>query len=231
MRVVAYTRVSTTEQADSGSGLDVQRDAIAAWARANRHTITAWHSDEGISGSNGLDSRAGLAEALAAAARPGSGLVVYRLDRLARDMVLQEQLLREIWQAGGDVHSTSQAESQYLQRDDATDPSRQLIRHILGAVAAYERQMIRLRMDAGKARKKAAGGHTDGPAPYGWRLENAQRVPVPDQQAVIARIRRARRGGRSLRRIAGELNAAGVPGPKGGVWSSEAVRRVVGPAG
>lgn len=226
LRLVAYTRVSTTEQVDNGAGLDIQHDAIAAWARANGHKITAWHSDEGISGSNGLDARQGLAQALAAT-RGCGGLVVYRLDRLARDMVLQEQLLRELWSRGAQVFSTSPSESQYLHPDDQTDPSRALIRRILGAVSEYERAMIRLRLNAGKARKRASGGHTDGYAPYGWRLEDRQLVKVDDQQQVLARIRRLRQRGESLRSIAGELNRDGILSPRGRSWSGETVRQIL----
>ena len=46
---------------------------------------------------------------------------------------------------GAEVFSTSDAEQGYLQ-DDPSDPSRKLIRQVLGAVAEYERAMIRLRL-------------------------------------------------------------------------------------
>ena len=53
--LVAYLRVSTETQLD-GLGLDVQRKSIRQWARANRHRVVLWTSDEGVSGSNGLDT-------------------------------------------------------------------------------------------------------------------------------------------------------------------------------
>src|SRR5207244_2593385 len=100
------------------------------------------------------------------------GLVVYRLDRLARDLVLQEQLLSEVWRMHGVVCSTSPSEDAYLAPDDAgDDPSRALIRQILGAVAQYERGMIRLRLRQGKARKVARGGYAGGAPPFGFRAE------------------------------------------------------------
>lgn len=68
------------------------------------------------------------------------GIFVYRLARLARDLVLQEQLLAEVSRAGGQVFSTSGAEQHYLV-DDSDAPSRRLIRQILGAVSEYERSM------------------------------------------------------------------------------------------
>jgi DNA invertase Pin-like site-specific DNA recombinase len=90
LRVVGYLRVSTDKQAEEGLGLDVQEQAIRTWAKSTGHRVVAWFRDEGVSGSNGLDARDGLAEALdALRTRAAGGLVVYRLDRLARDLVLQ----------------------------------------------------------------------------------------------------------------------------------------------
>ena len=63
-KVIGYTRVSTAEQVD-GFGLDVQEAAIRAYCKAENLRLVAMVSDEGQSGSNGLDDRRGLAEGLA----------------------------------------------------------------------------------------------------------------------------------------------------------------------
>ena len=81
-QAVGYIRVSTTEQV-SGFGLDVQERAIRDYCKANGLRLVEIFRDEGQSGSNGLECRVGLAEALAALkADEVSLLVVYRLDRL-----------------------------------------------------------------------------------------------------------------------------------------------------
>jgi DNA invertase Pin-like site-specific DNA recombinase len=123
MRLVAYLRVSTDAQAERGLGLDVQRDTITKWARAHGHRIVLSAADEGVSGSNGIDGRDALPDALTAL-RDGAaaGLVVYHLDRLARDLVLQEQLLAELRNLGAEVFSTAAGEQDYL-KDDPDDPS------------------------------------------------------------------------------------------------------------
>ena len=96
-RVVGYLRVSTDAQAEHGFGLDVQEQAIRQWAKRENKVLTELFSDAGVSGSNGLESRVALADALSAMKEGrAEGLVVYRLDRLARDLVLQETLLLEI---------------------------------------------------------------------------------------------------------------------------------------
>jgi DNA invertase Pin-like site-specific DNA recombinase len=219
LKVAAYIRVSTDRQAEEGQGLDVQRRAIRQWAKSNGHLVTMWTADEGLSGSNGLDSRAGLLEALSAVSEQSvTGIVVYRLDRLARDLVLQEQLLAEVWRVGGRVFSTSPSEDAYLDPNGAdTDPSRKLIRQVLGAVAEYERSMIRLRMSAGRARKaerlrpESPTGHAYayGAPPYGWRADGRELVPVPEEQLVLARIAELRESGTSLRGVAACLKDDG----------------------
>src|SRR4051795_4488237 len=96
-RVVGYLRVSTDKQAERGLGLDVQHRAVERWAKTRMHTLVDILRDEGVSGSNGLDTREGLADALAML-RSGEvdGVIVYRLDRLARDLIVQEQVLAEV---------------------------------------------------------------------------------------------------------------------------------------
>jgi DNA invertase Pin-like site-specific DNA recombinase len=134
---------------------------------------------------------------------------VYRLDRLARYLVLQEQLLAEIKRLGADTYTTSSAEAGYL-ADDPDDPSRKLISQILGAVNEYERAMIKLRLRSGRARKNRNAGYAYGPPPLGYRAEGRQLVADNYEQQVVERIRALRAEGRSLRQIADVLTAEGV---------------------
>lgn len=223
MKAVGYLRVSTEEQL-SGTGLQGQRETIIALG----HNITHWCADEGISGSDGLDARDGLAEAMhLLATGEVEAIIVYRLDRLARDMVLQEQLLREIWRHG-QLISGSPAETEYCQPDpDNIDPSRQLVRQILGAVAAYERNMIRLRMKAGLRRHLSSGGRHGHRAPYGWRWDNKQLVPVAYEQGVIADIMFSANTGSSSREIAQALTLQGTTGPTGRGWSHVTIAKII----
>jgi DNA invertase Pin-like site-specific DNA recombinase len=224
VKLAAYLRVSTDKQAEEGLGLDVQRHAIREWAKASGHTIGVWATDEGQSGSNGLDTRKGLLDALSAVQDGADGLVVYRLDRLARDLVLQEQLLSEVWRMHGRVFSTSPSEDAYLGSDDPDDPSRAMIRQILGAVAQYERGMIRLRLRQGKARKLAQGGYVGGAPRFGFRAESRELVPDDVEQVAHARIVQLRAEGLSLRAIVEVLASEGITAKRGGRWHPTAVR-------
>lgn len=226
-KVVAYLRVSTDRQAEHGLGLEVQETAIRKWANQNGHRIVSWARDEGVSGSNGLEGRIGLPEALGALQdRTAAGLVVYRLDRLARDLVLQEQLLAEVKRMGCEVFSTSASEAGFL-LDDPDDPSRKMIRQILGAVNEYERSMIRLRLRAGRARKRERGYAGDGPPPYGYRAVDGMLVEDTAEQAVLGRIRELRAAGRSLRDIATTLTAEGYRPKRSQTWHPGSLRLIV----
>lgn len=226
-RLAAYLRVSTDRQAEEGLGLEVQEGAIRAWAKSNNHRVVLWTRDEGVSGSNGLDTRHGLGDALEAL-RDGTvdGIVVYRLDRLARDLIIQETLLAEVRRLGGGVLSTSGAEDAYLV-DDPDDPSRRLIRQVLGAVAEYERSMIVLRLRSGRRRKAEKGGFAYGSPAYGYRAENRELVAVEDEQAALARIRQMHNARSSLREIIAALEAEGYRPKRGGKWHPESLARIV----
>lgn len=214
---ISYLRVSTEGQLD-GFGLDVQRDSVAALADAEGFTIVAEYVDEGICGAEDLSVRLDLAAALD---HLGTGdakvLVIPKLDRLARDMVLQEQVLAEAWRHGAAVVSCLPGERLYCQPDDPTDPSRTLIRQILGAVAQYDRSMIRARLMGGRRRKLARDGYAGGPEPYGWS--------DPDERAVLDEVRAQRDRGRAWRAIADSLNVAERFKRNGSPWTAADLHR------
>lgn len=227
-RVAGYLRVSTDRQAEEGHGLDVQRRAIGAWAKAANVRVVGYFSDEGVSGSNGLDSRAALADALQSIRdRRASGLVVYRLDRLARDLIVQETLLAEVRRLGGEVFSTSAAEAGYL-GDDPDDPSRKLIRQVLGAVSEYERSMIALRLRSGRRRKAELGGLAYGSPPLGYKAVGKALVPNEPEQATLRRMHELAAEGLSVRSIAATLEREGYRGKRGSQrWHPTTVARAL----
>ena len=227
MKVAAYLRVSTDRQAEEGLGLEVQEQAIRRWARQHGHRVVLWARDEGVSGSNGLDMREGLADALQALKdHQAEGLVVYRLDRLARDLVLQEQLLADVRRMHAEVFSTSTAEASYL-GDDPDDPSRKLIRQVLGAVNEYERAMIALRLRSGRRRKAENGGYAYGSPPYGWRAVGRELVEDAREQTALRRMRELRADGKSYRDIATVLHDEGHSPKRGNIWHPMTIRQVL----
>jgi DNA invertase Pin-like site-specific DNA recombinase len=191
--------------------------------------LVGTYVDDGRSGSNGIDDREGLADALdALRADRAEVLVVPSLDRLARDLVLQEQLIAEVRRIGGEIRSAAPGEDAYL-RDDPDDPSRRLVRQLLGSVAEYERAMATLRLLRGRRAKIARDGWAGGPTPYGWRTENKRLVPDETEQSAILLARKLRRGGASLREVVRLLEASGHrPRRAGSSWHPVTVARLLG---
>jgi len=223
MQAIGYVRVSTVGQADGG-GPEIQRRAIEEWAEGHGMALLEVFSDIGISGT--VRYRPGLERALRAL-RPGQTLVVSRLDRLARDLVTQELLLREIRRQGADLASCSAAEQAYL-GDDPQDPARKLVRQVLGAVAEFEREMIRLRLHRGRTLKRERGGYVGGEPPFGWRVARGGGLEEhPYEQGLLRRMRAMRAIELSYREIAAQLNAEGLRPRRGRAWSRQAVHRVL----
>lgn len=212
-----YGRVSTETQMD-GFGPEIQRDSIAELAAAEGLDLVAVFMDEGVSGSEGLDTRTELAKALDfLAANPGATLIIPRLDRLARDLMVQESVLADIWKMGATVLSCSETERTYCRPDSPDDPARTLIRQVLGAVAAYERAMIRLRMTRGRRRLLDQQGWAGGPEPYGWS-DDAER-------ATLSHMMHERGHGTSWGVIAGQLNRSDRRKRNGRDWTAQEVQR------
>jgi DNA invertase Pin-like site-specific DNA recombinase len=224
MKVIEYLRVSTDSQAEKGLGLDMQRRAIREWAKAEGHRVVAWYSDEGISGSNGLDTRPGLAAAFQELHDGrADALAVYRLDRLARKLAMQETWIEQLERAGRQVVSVTEPSA-------GDDEMRALIRQVLGAVAQYERAVITKRLQGGRAEKANKGGFAYGSPAYGQSSHDKALVPNDAEQAVIARIREMGEKGDSIRAICAALNAEGIPSKRGGKWHPQTVARVLGRA-
>jgi DNA invertase Pin-like site-specific DNA recombinase len=144
-------------------------------------------------------------------------------------MLIQEQVLADLWRIRPEVEvfSTKPGEQQNLQRDDPSDPSRRMIRQILGAVAEYVRAQTVARLRAGKRRKREAGGYVGGQPAFGQVAEAKELVDDATERATIRRILELHQDGASLRSIAATLEAEGRPPKRGGRWHPQTVARVL----
>jgi DNA invertase Pin-like site-specific DNA recombinase len=139
-------------------------------------------------------------------------------------VLVQAQLMRDVWGQGKEVLSTAPSEADLR---DPEDPTRRLIRIIIGAVHAHNRDMTVLRMQRGKRRKQQRGGYLGGPARYGYHPVDKELTPDPAEREVARRIRRLHQAGLSIRKIADQLNAEQVPAKRGGPWHPTTVARVL----
>lgn len=228
MKLVAYLRVSTQGQID-GYGFDVQRADIRKWARANGHKIVGWYQDT-VTGKADTSDRPGLLEALQMLRKPpqADGLVVGKMDRLARQLTVQEAILALIWGEGGTVFT---AESGEVAKDDLDDPMRNAMRQMMGVFAELDRKTVVKRLRDGRRAKAEAGKHAVGPYRYGSQGVGKGRErdagPNADEQVAVARIMSLRGAGASYRAIAEQLDSEGLKPRRAASWSSMTVRNIV----
>lgn len=216
---VSYLRVSGKGQLE-GDGFDRQRDAIARFATAGGLTLVEEFRDEGVSGTRELEDRPGLAAVLDRIESNGvRTVVVERADRLARDLMVSEVILSQFRKAGARVLTADGIDLTVA--DD--DPTRKLIRQVLGAVSEFEKAVLVLKLRAARARIRKRVGRCEGPKLYGF---------YPGEAATITRMRDLRRkpikGSRaSLTDVAERLNTEGSRNRAGDVWTKQMVHHVL----
>jgi len=134
-RFVAYSRVSTEKQGESGLGLDAQREAVMNYLNGGPWKLVAEHT-EVESGKRAV--RPELQKTLAACRKHKAKLVITKLDRLSRNLAFIATLM----------DSNVEFIAAHTNR---------LTVHILAAVAEHEREAISERTKAALAAAKRRG--------------------------------------------------------------------------
>lgn len=179
MSVVSYIRVSSRGQI-GGDGPERQRDAFGAFCKQNKLEPLAEFFEQGVSGTvEGID-RPAFADILERFdTNPGGifeAIVVERMDRLARDLMVQEFLLKECRERGIKVFATDVGLVDQATNDG--DPTRKLIRQVLGAVAEFAKSELVMKLAKARKRIKATTGRCEGQKPFGQSKKYPQEGPV-----------------------------------------------------
>ena len=217
-KAFAYVRVSSVGQVE-GDGFRRQSEAIRRYAKAAGYEIVREFREEGVSGTNDLAARPALLEALTAIAANGVRVIlVEHADRIARDLLVQESLIRQFQGIGARLIT-----AEGIDLTDDAEPSRVLVRQMLGAIAQHDKQRLVLKLRASRTAVRRARGFCEGRTPYGWR---------EGERAVLERMRALRRkpvkGARaSFQAVADTLNAEGTLNRDGRPWSASRVHAVL----
>jgi DNA invertase Pin-like site-specific DNA recombinase len=207
VRVIGYARVSTGEQGRSGLGLQAQETAILG-VRDRGWEVIGIETD--VASGRGRAGRDGLSRAIERVEKgEAGGLVVTKLDRLARSVIDGADLLRRADQRGWSLVVLE------LGLDTSTAIGK-FGAHIWLAAAEMERALIGQRTREALTEARRRGTRLGRPS---GTFEVAP--------AVEAVVLRERAEGRSYRDIASRLDREGVQSARGRRWSPESVRRVV----
>jgi DNA invertase Pin-like site-specific DNA recombinase len=214
---VAYYRVSTARQGQSGLGLEAQKAAVERFAADEGFEIVGHHIEiETGKGADALERRPELAGALRRAKKAKGPVLVAKLDRLSRDVHFISGLMAQrvpfiVAELGADV-----------------DP---FMLHVYAALSQKEREMISRRTKEALAVKKAQGVKLGNPR-YGETIARAHLAnrAAADRHAanalpIVWEIQNS--GIKTLRDIAAALNARGVRTARGGQWHSTTVRNLL----
>jgi DNA invertase Pin-like site-specific DNA recombinase len=205
MRAVAYARVSTAEQSQSGAGLAAQVGAIEAEVARRNWELIEVVEDAGFSARD--LNRPGIKKALEMlAAGDADALLVSKLDRLSRSVLdfatLMEQSRKQGW---GLVAMDIGV--------DSTTPSGEVMANVMAAFAQFERRLIGQRTREALEQRRQQGVVLGRP-----------RLITEDTASVI---RNYRADGLTYAEIAASLEADGIAPPGGAAWRPSTLNRVL----
>ncbi|HWB32937.1 MAG TPA: recombinase family protein [Acidobacteriaceae bacterium] len=211
-KAFAYLRVSGKGQV-KGDGFPRQLQAARGYASLHDLKIARVFREEGVTGTKESMDRPAWAEMIAALQESGVRTVlIERLDRLARDLMVQEATIADLAKRG--IALVSVAEPDLM----ANDPTRILMRQLLGAVAQYDKSQIVLKLRSARMRKRASEGRCEGRKPFGRDQQ---------ERLAVARMTALRGQGLAFDKIATQLTFEGVPTRTGRPWHGVVINRIL----
>ena len=220
-KAFGYLRVSSDGQAkENKNGFHRQEQTIMEYAKANGIEIVGFFKD-GITGTS--EDRPALYDMLVSMQQNGHDIktvVIEKLDRLARDLMVQENIIRDFQKDGFQLISTTEGSDL-----GSNDPTRKFIRQIMGAVAEYDKATLVMKLKASRERKKRLTGKCEGRKSYNESDQGRE---------LIKRIQRMRRKPKYRKRmtyqqIADQLNDEGVKTLNGMSWTLFRVQQLLKP--
>jgi DNA invertase Pin-like site-specific DNA recombinase len=218
MIALGYTRRSKESGARTIS-LEDQRARIEEYARGRRWQLAEVLTDDGVSGGK-RERLERLAQRVKATG--ARFIVVYHLDRFARDLAGTLDYLRRFSRAGVDLHVVGRG------RIEADTASGFIVTAVEGLAAEHYRRVISEKTRDALARLRANGRRVSRFAPYGFKdAAGGRLVPAPREQAVLRQITRLRASGLSLRGVSGALARRGTMARNGRPFAAMTLSRLV----
>jgi site-specific DNA recombinase len=221
---IVYARFSPRPSPEECNSVEKQIERCRAYSAGHGYEVIAEYFDKDISGGR-MDNRPGLQAALDEACKRKAVLVVYKLDRLARNTRECLDIVERLTQHGADLASLTETVN-------TRGAVGKFFITILAAFDTLVRDQIRERTSLAMRHHQANGRRMTRPdrCPYGWKVDPAHSdrlVEDSDEQAVIARILREKcEHASGLRAIARALEEAGIR-CRGRRWSHSTIRAIL----
>lgn len=210
--VFIYLRVSGRAQI-RGDGFLRQFIAIRKYCADHDLKIARIFKERGVSGTKELEDRPALSALFAALEDDGVKIVVIeRLDRMARDLMVQETIIADMRKSEYTLFSVYEPDL------CSEEPSRILIRQIFGALAQWERAMIVLKLRGARERHKARHGKCEGRKATGEK---------PGEESTLLTIKQMKVSGYSCKQISTYFNERGIPARMGGRWHAATISKIL----
>jgi DNA invertase Pin-like site-specific DNA recombinase len=215
VKAYAYLRVSGVDQIER-DGFPRQREVCCRRAREYGCPLVCEYIDEAISGKREYDDRPALSDLLLDLANNPDIKLVFVEDarRFARDLIVQELAIEEFRKLGVTLIG---AESNIDLTVADNDPTKKLIRQVLGAISEWDKSTTVIKLRKARQRIKRERGRCEGAKPFGT---------VPGEEGTLARIVELRRRGEDFESIAKVLLAEARPTRYGGTWTRGRVRDI-----
>lgn len=216
-KAVGYIRVSTMEQGDK-FGIEAQREAIKKYAEQNGFVIEDWFVDKVSGVKEDRPSWNVILQSSDVKNPPYEAVIVYKSDRVARDIKLYFYYLFLLEKKGVKLVSVN---------EDFQGELANVYRALILFCAEQERANINRRTTAGREVKASKGGHAGGSLPLGYKSVGGSLVIDEGEAEIVRLIFKLHNEGMAYNKIADYLNNSGLKTKRGGRWESGALFRLI----
>lgn len=213
-RAFIYLRKSTGKQEMS---IETQRQHLKEYCEENDIEIVDTFIDEGVSGRLKPMKRKAMKCLLEEINKTIDYVIVFKLDRISRDVDHIGFIETYISDYGANIKSTFEQEND------------KKFRAIFGFIAEQESENISQRIKAGKKMQKLKGEYLGGTSPFGYEtLEGSKQLFISEDESIIIKmVFNMRKRGMGMSAIAKKLNEAGYRNREGNKFHDMTIKRIL----
>lgn len=209
--VYGYVRVSGAGQI-TGDGFDRQKDEITRYCLENGYELVNVYEERGVSGTKGEDDRPAFLEMVESILSNGIRIIVVEgLDRLAREVRIQESLI--LYLAAKNITLISARTGENVTDAYMGDPMRKALVQIQAVFSELEKNLLVKKLRLSRERKRNAGEKCEG--------RKSVKEVSPEIINLIKKLRRKDKYGhqKTFKQIADVLNDDGIASTSGKKWT------------